>query len=397
MSILYCCIPHFATALVRRGNPNLVHDPLVLIGPDERVFAASAEAAACGVTIGQTARAAEVRCPEARLLETDIARCRSEFETLLELLELTSPTVEPHGWGAAYVDLGELARQHNEAVTLCQEIGRAVRRELGDLLQPALGWDSTKFTAQAAAADTRPGKLRAVAPVREYAFLQPLSIVLLPLGRDALQRLGFLGLRTLGQYAALPPGAVWQQFGRAGRLAQRCARGKDNRPVVPRSQEQHLIVHRNLEDPLAVQEQLLAMLRHMVSPLLAKLRANLKVCGHLRLIVHFANGSIQEGERSFLFPTAEQARVLAMLQQLLTQLHWQAEATALEVALDRIQDVVAAQLPLFAAATERERKLHEVQRYIAARFGANRLRRAVLSQPAAPLPEWRVGWLEGEP
>jgi hypothetical protein len=37
-----------------------------------------------------------------------------------------------------------------------------------------------------------------------------------------------------------------------------------------------------------------------------------------------------------------------------------------------------------------------VQRYLAARFGANRLRRAVMIQPGAPLPEWRTGWRDGD-
>jgi hypothetical protein len=396
MSILYCCIPDFATALVRRGDPRLSQRPLVLIGPERRVFAVSAEAAACGVVVGQTARTVEVRCPEARLLEADVPRCRSEFETLLQLLELTSPSVEPHGWGAAYVDLGDLTRQHADAVTLCKEIGQAVRRELGDLLQPALGWDSTKFTAQAATRCARPGHVLAVASVRARAFLRPLPVTLLPLEKDAQQRLGFLGLRMIGQYAALPPGAVWQQFGRAGRLAQRCARGEDDRPVVPRSQRRRLSVHYDLEDPLANEEQLLAVLRHRVSPLLAELHGNLLACTQMRLTVQFADNSTQEGERVFLFPTAGEVRIMLALERLLTQMRWQAGATAFEVTLERIQDVVAEQLPLFSAEMERESKLHEVQCHIAARFGANRLRQAVLSQPNAPLPEWRVGWLAGE-
>jgi DNA polymerase-4 len=397
MSILYCSIPNFATALVRRDDPRLVQRPLVLIGPEQRVFAASAEAAACGVVAGQAVRAAEVCCPGARLLEADLTRCNSEFEALLQLLERTSPSVEPHGWGAAYLDWGGLARQQADAVTLCQELGQSVRQELGQLLQPALGWDSTKFTAQAAAQRTRPGHIRAVAAVRERAFLRPLPVTLLPLDKDALLRLGFLGLRTLGQYAALPPGAVWQQFGRAGKLAQRCARGEDDRPVVARWQERRLVARYNLEDPLADQGPLLAMLQRLIAPSLAKLRDNLQACGRLQLTVRFADGSAQQRERTFLHPTADLTRVLAALQQFLVGMHWPAGATGLEVVLERIQDVVAEQLPLFAAHTERERKLREVQQYIAARFGANRLRRAVLAQPAAPLPEWRVGWLEGGP
>jgi nucleotidyltransferase/DNA polymerase involved in DNA repair len=174
MSVLYCTVPHFAAALARRDNPDLQNHPLVLVGPEQRVLDVSAEAAACGVAIGMTARVAEIRCP------------------------------------------------------VCKQVGRAVRQELGDALKPALGWDSSKFTAQAAARRTRPGHLLAVTAARERMFLKPLSVRLLPLPEETLQRLSFLGLRTLGQYAALPPAAVWQQFGRAGKLAHRYAQGQEH-------------------------------------------------------------------------------------------------------------------------------------------------------------------------
>src|SRR5574341_1165807 len=172
MSILYCAIPHFAAALARRDDPGLEGRPLVLIGPDGRVLDVSAEAAACGVAAGLTVRAAQIRCPEARLLDADVAHCRAEFETLLELLERVSPDVEPHGWGAAYANLGDLARDHARAVEVCRQVGRAVRRELGQALQPALGWDSGKFTAQAAARRTQLGRLLAVEGVRARDFLR---------------------------------------------------------------------------------------------------------------------------------------------------------------------------------------------------------------------------------
>ncbi len=236
MSVLYCTIPHFAAALAQRDNPELEGQPVALIGPEGRVFGTSAEAHACGVVAGLSSRIAQVRCPEARLVEADVPRYRAALETLFQVLERASPSVEPHGWGSAYVDLGNQAREHTAAVVLGQQIGRAVRQELSPALQPALGWDSTKFTAQAAARRTQAGRLLAVAAVRERAFLQPLPVTLLPLPEDALQRLGFLGLRTLGQYAGLPAAAVMQQFGRAGRLAHRCARGEDDRPVLPRWQ-----------------------------------------------------------------------------------------------------------------------------------------------------------------
>ncbi|MGD9047157.1 MAG: hypothetical protein PVF77_03835 [Anaerolineae bacterium] len=411
MSVLYCTIPQFAVAVARRDDPEQVGGPLVLVGPEERVFGASAGAAACGVVAGMTARTARVRCPEARLLDADLARCRGEQEAMLQLLEEVSPGVEPHGWGAAYVDLGDLVRGHAGAVALCQEVGRQVRQEMGPALQPALGWDSSKFTAQAAARRTQPGHLRAVDAIRERDFLQPLPVSLLPLAGDVVQRLGFLGLRTLGQYADLPRAAVWQQFGRPGRLAHRCARGEDDRPVVSRRHAPQLAAEIELEAPLAERAPLVAILRRLVSPLLAELRGNLQACGQVRLTVCFDTCSRErtrslEQARSFLFPVSEEDRVVRALEQLLDGMKWQAAATSLAVSLAQIQDAVAEQLPLFplegdALASERRQKLRQVERYLAARFGAptfksGRLRWPVLDQPDAPLPEWRVTWQAGD-
>lgn len=404
--MLYCTIPHFAAALARRDDPERTAGPLVLVGPEDRVFGVSAEAAACGVAAGMTARMAQVRCPEARLRDADVARCRAELEALFQLLEGLSPGVEPHGWGAAYVDLGDLARNRADAVALCGEVGQRVRWELGEALQPALGWDSSKFTAQAASRRTPPGRLRAVDAIRERDFLRPLPVSLLPLGEDTWQRLCFLGLRTLGQYAALPRAAVWQQFGRAGTLAHRCARGEDDRPVIPRWHAPRPAAGIEFEVPLAERERLIAASRHLVSPLLAELRGNLQACGQVRLTVHLEDGSSQERERTFLFPVAGEERVMLALGQLLDGMNWRAAATALSVSLGQIQEAVPEQLTLFSLQDPRQEKLRQVERYLATRFGtspfraspsgSNHLRRPVLAQPGAPLPEWRVAWVRGD-
>jgi hypothetical protein len=402
MSVLYCTIPHFALALLRRDGPGPGHSaperPLVIVDPQGRVFDASPEAVACGVVIGLTARMARIRCPQAHLEEADVVRCRQEMEALLQLLERTGPNTEPHGWGAAYVDLGDLATSRADATALCADLGRAIRRELGEPLQPALGWDSSKFTAQAAARRTRPGRLRAVSSARERAFLNPLPVTLLPLGEDAQRRLGFLGLRTLGQYAALPPAAAWQQFGRAGRLAHRCARGEDDRPVVPRHQAVGLAAEQEFEVPLVTRDRLMVALKEAVSPLLGELRGNLRACGQLRLTLRYDDGSAEAHMRTMVLPTAEESTIVRALDQLLQKMSWPAPTTGLSVDLEQIQDVVFEQLTLFASKGEHERRrnLRKVQRYLEARFGANCLRRAALLQPGAPLPEWRVGWIEGE-
>ena len=436
-SVLYCTIPHFPAALMRREDPALVDRPLVLIGTEDRVVGTSAEAAACSVVTGMTARIAEVRCPEAYLLEVDVTRCQTESEALLQLLEHIASEVEPHGWGAAYLDLSGLARNHSDAVILCREVGQAIRQEMGVDLQPALGWNSSKFTARAATAPSRwpgdrvqPGHFRVVTTLQAHGCLQPLPVTLLPLPERVLQRLYFLGLRTLGQYAELSPAAVWQQFGRAGKLAQCCARGKDARPITPRWRMPNLAAEVEFETPLVDREQLIAELGRLVSPLLAKLQGNLQACRKLRLIAQFDDGSTQERTRTFLLPIAEDGRLLRALGKLLEGLYPSQQCrysdngtdsiegatstmtaiSRLAVALEQIQDTVAEQLTLFSLEGVSRRsagakKLQQVQRYLTARFAPPKyegsppsgkgpyLQRAVMSQPGAPLPEWRIDWL----
>ena len=392
MSVLYCTVPHFAAALTRRDRPDTAAGPLVLLGPDGRVVDASGEAFACAIRQGMTAQAARVRCPEAHLVEVDLDHCQTEQESLLQMLERFSTGVEPHGWGAAYADLSDLAREPEAAVGLLREIGQGVRGELGQALQPALGWDKSKFTAQAAARRTLPGRLLAVGKVQEKVFLNPLPVTLLPLDEDTQQRLRFLGLCTLGQYAALPPAAVGQQFGRAGKVAHLCARGEDDRPVIPRGQERRLRAAIEFETPLTEREGLTAALGQMVAPLLAELRGDLRACGQVRLVVRFDRGTRQEKERVFFVPVTHEERMVRALGEMLDGMRWQAGASGLEVSLEQIQDAAVQQATLFPQEEERKGKLEEVERYLAARFGANRLRRAVLAQPGAPLPEWRIAW-----
>ena len=366
----------------------------MLIGSGDRVLDASAQAATCGVVPGLTARLAQIRCPQAHLLKADIDKSRQAFEMLLSILEQAGDKVEPRGWGAAYVDLDDLARSRADAVAICSETGKAIRRELGAQLEPALGWNSSKFTAQAAARRTRPGRLLAVPIAQERTFLDPLSVSLLPLEQEPLRRLRFLGLRTLGQYAALPPGAVWQQFGRAGLLAQRCALGKDDRPVVSRREMPRLTAHQEYEAPLTDRSRLQVALQRLTAPLSGELREGLRACGLLRLTMRFDNGHTSVRTRTFVVPTSSASRLSGALEQLAFRGAWPAPLTALEVALEELQDAAGQmeQLSFLPGEDRRAEKLRQVQRYLTTRFGANCLRRAILSQPNAPLAEWRVGW-----
>jgi DNA polymerase-4 len=186
---------------------------------------------------------------------------------------------------------------------------------------------------------------------------------------------------------------VWQQFGRAGKLAQQVARGRDPRPVVPRWQTPSLAASCEFDWPLVERERLLTALERLVAPLAAELGDNLRACGRVRLGLRFEDGGLQEATHTFLSPTADDAHLLRVLDRLADSLRWPGPAVGLQVAFEQIQDAIPEHLPLFSLEDPRAEKLRQVERYLAQRFGTARLRRAVLSHPRAPLPEWRACWL----
>ncbi len=219
-------------------------------------------------------RQAQTICPDLQVCAADLTGARAEFDAILNRLDDFSDAVEPTSLGRAYLDAPDLNAQ--TAVSFCQDIGRQIRRVFGQALQPAVGCDQGKFTAGAAARHARPGTVRVVLGEAEVPFLQPLPIHLLPLSPDQHHLLDLLGIHTLGQFAHLPARAVFQQFGKPGRLAQKWAQGQDTRPVIPRQKRLTLHDEITFEAPLALLPPLLVAAEQLLKPLLRNLQDNLQ-------------------------------------------------------------------------------------------------------------------------
>ena len=290
MSVLCCHVPDLLIELACRREPWWRGLPLALLGPDERVWAVSPAAAQCGVQVEMRPQQAQVACPELLLRPLDLAAAEMEQGALLAVLAQWELPVEPQSWGMAYVDLHSVAKTAATVQPLAADLGRRLRSDMGQELQPALGWDSGKFTARAAALQVVPGRMRLVDKRDETRFLGPLSITLLPLPRPHLQQLHWLGIRTLGQFAELPPAAVWQRFGAGGKLAQRWAQGRDDRPVCAAVSQAPPPTAVILDPPSGTLQPVVEAVMASLRPLLIDRAAALEGVRRLRIAVSFVAG-----------------------------------------------------------------------------------------------------------
>jgi nucleotidyltransferase/DNA polymerase involved in DNA repair len=348
MSVLCCRIPDFALTLACRSRPDLRMRPVALLGPDEQVCAASPLARQTGVRLTMTPRQAQMRCPDLLLRPLDLAQCQGEQDAFVSALGQWELPVEVQSWGLAYIDLHSLTKRPEDVQELSAELGRRVRQTLGDDLQPALGWDSSKFTCRAAAHSVTPGRMRLVAKSRESRFLRPLPITLLPLPYASLQQLHWLGIDTLGQFAALPTTAVWQRFGPAGRTAQRWAKGLDDRPI-------RNTLHA-LADPLAVEfdppaTQLAPMVETLMAtlhPQVDRLADRLEGIRRLHLELQFMNAGMRTLKVVWVEPVSQAKRLRAHLSNQLAALNWPGPLERVVVSQMETAELPAGQLSLFA-------------------------------------------------
>lgn len=391
-------VPYFAAAVERRDDPSLAAVPLVIGAAMEdsgKVFAVSAEAARMGVQPGLSLRQARALCPHARFVPADQARYRHAFDALLEVLAGFTPLIEPslvlHS-ALCWLDLGKLGKP--EAAEMSRHIGQTLREKVR--LAPAIGLAAGKFPSYVAAASLEPNKALILASGREAAFLAPFPLDVLPVNGEMTRQLRLLGIRTLGQLAALPASAVLAQFGVQGQLPHQLARGCDERPVLPRRPQATESASRQFEAPVADGAVLEAALQAMAVELAQRLQARGLIAQELHLILHLEDEAprrrdevTREARLVMRRPTGDPGRLARILYELMARIQVESGITGLEVILTDMRPATGQQLDLFVHRTGQESRLRHALKDLVARYGAGCFYRVSLINPEAHLPERR--------
>ncbi len=123
-----------------------------------------------------------------------------------------------------------------------------------------------------------------VPPGGTPAFLASRSVTVL--GAPELSDLLIqLGIRTLGEFAALPAVDVEHRFGPQGLLAHRLASGLDPRPLVARPPAADLSVRLEFDPPAELAEQVVFAAKSLAAQMHARLTAKGLACVRLRVQV----------------------------------------------------------------------------------------------------------------
>jgi DNA polymerase-4 len=241
-------------------------------------------------------RKAQRLCPDLIVLPPNPRLYARASQALHEILQVFAPTIEPLGYGHAFLDLSGTRRLFGPP----QDVAARIRKEANERLRLPLsvGIASNKLVSQAAIKADRNGRtdgradseLLYVPTGNERSFLAPHPVEVLPeLDPGMRARLEDYQLDFIGEVAAISESALCAVFGGEGRILRARAQGIDPRPVLsPERQSEFHLVHTLASDTndLGI---LHPMLRMMSERLGRRLRQRGLTAGRLRLAATYAD------------------------------------------------------------------------------------------------------------
>ena len=278
MAAVWCPDWPVTTARIVSDEDPSVDLPLAVMSGGH-VVACSHRARNDGVKRGMRKREAQARCPQIELRDRDEDAEARLFEPVVAALEGIAPGVEITRPGLAAIGVRGPMRYFGSELAVLAELARSVGELPGTLaaIDMLIGIADGPFAAEQAA---RRGLI--VEPGQSASFLASLPIGILD-DADLVSLLMRLGVRTLGDFAALSPGDVLARFGTAGHWMHRQAGARDDRPLASRQPPHELTVTIDFEPPLERVDQIAFSARTDVERFVDQLAAHGLACVCLEL------------------------------------------------------------------------------------------------------------------
>jgi DNA polymerase-4 len=362
-----------------RGKPVVVGGAGV---PGERgvVAAASYEARAFGVRSAMPLSRARRLCPQAIFVPCDFKAYREASKSVFEILDRYSPVIEPIALDEAYLDCTGQDALMGPPASVAVRLRDEVKSRCG--LDISIGVATSKLVAKVASELRKPRGLVVVKAGEEAEFLAPLALAKLPgCGPATVARLERLGVRTIGDLAALPELLLSELFGQYGRMLSAHARGIDSGPVMtpgdPKSISREVTFDHDQVDMTRVRETALGLLQDVGH----SLRAHGLSARTVVLKIRYQPFDTQSRQATLAFPTDRDDQLADALRHILdTQLDRSRPVRLIGAGVSNLE-ASATQLNLLEDRSARKVRLDSRLDELRERYGDHVIARGMAERP----------------
>ena len=318
LSIAHIDCDAFYAAIEKRDNPDLADKPLIIGGGKRGVVSTCCYIARTfGVRSAMPMFKARALCPQAIILNPDMAKYVAVGRQIRRLMLELSPLVEPLSIDEAFLDLtgADLLHRAPPALTLARFAHR-IEREIG--VSVSVGLSYCKFLAKLASDMDKPRGFSIIGRAEAMAVLAPLPVGRIwGVGKVAEARLKREGLATIADLQAADEIDLLRRLGPEGQRLWRLARGVDARRVSPERETKSVSAETTFDDDIADRERLTAALYRLCEKVSARLKKDGLAGRSLTLKLKTAAFKTRTRSRSGLPATQLAARIFPVARDLL--------------------------------------------------------------------------------
>ena len=366
-------IANFALQAVLRTEPDGVASAAAALFDGTRkksfVSAANPAASAAGVEVGMTAPQAVARCPTLLIRAPNPIAEADARAALLAVGCTLAPTVEDTAPGVCTIDLRGVdpARHQPAAQAALDRLATlALPATAGLARTPLLALYAARhagpivagtgapptgelIVCESPAGEFSPPGVRSstavlrLAPEQEATFLASLPLATAEPSPELAAILANWGLRTLGDFTALPRDELVRRFGTAGLALWQRATGGEPRPLRPVAPTRKFAAAREFDEPVATLEPLLFLLRRFLDRLTLELHGAHVVAAELSLTLQLENGPPHARRFRLPAPTADAGILFRTLATHLESLQTAAAIVGLHLHVTPVRPLVRQQ------------------------------------------------------
>lgn len=195
------------------------------------ILAKSIPAKKYGIKTGEAIWEAQRKCPDLILVPPNYNLYEQCSRAFMEILREYSDVVEQYSIDEAFLDMSSSCHLFGDAEEVAAQIKDRIRDELGFTVN--VGVSSNKLLAKMASDFQKPNRVHTLYPEEIRHKMWPLPVSgLFFVGRATIKKLFSLGIKTIGELAAVDPAWLKSILKKQGEIVWGFANGIDLSPVL---------------------------------------------------------------------------------------------------------------------------------------------------------------------
>lgn len=238
--ILHCDLNNFFASVSLLFNPTLVDMPVAVCGDTENrhgiVLAKNEIAKKFGVKTAEPIFEARRKCAELVTLPAIYEKYEEYSKKAQKIYARYTDMIEPFGIDECWLDVTGSTLLFGDGEQIANKIRTDIKRELG--LTISVGVSFNKVFAKLGSDLKKPDAVTIITKenFKDKLWGLPISDLLF-VGKNTANKLGSIGIRTIGDITLCDDQTLKRLLGKNGVDIKRYALGEDNSPVVPITKE----------------------------------------------------------------------------------------------------------------------------------------------------------------